>query len=354
MDLQALLRLARDKGASDLHLIVACQPLLRIDGALQRVGDITLSPEDVTDALHQITTTAQREWYGQEMELDFAYVAPDIGRVRCNACRQQGYTSLSIRLLPPTVPTVDDLGLPPIYKNLASTVRGLVVLSGPAGSGKSTSVAAMVNHINHTQQRYIVTVEDPIEYVHPNMRSAISQRQLGDDTLSFPNALRHVLRQDPDVIVLGEMRDMETAHSVLTLAETGHLVISTGHAPNCAGCVERIVDLFPSHERSQASARLASVVVAIMCQALVPRIKAGRVAAVEIMLGEPAVKNLIREGKTYLLPNLIQTSNQIGMRTLDQSLVELYLKNTISWEVVTTFCHDPAEVEKLVGQATIR
>jgi twitching motility protein PilT len=354
MDLQGLLRLAREKGASDLHLIVSCPPLLRIDGTLQGVGDITLSPEDVAGAFEQITTATQRESYSRQMELDFSYVAPTIGRLRCNACRQQSNTSLAIRLLPPTVPTVDDLGLPPIYKNLASAVRGLVVVSGPAGSGKSTSLAAMVNHINHTQQRYIVTVEDPIEYVHSSIRSAISQREIGADTHSFSNALRHVLRQDPDVIVLGEMRDVETAHSVLTLAETGHLVISTGHAPSCAGCVERIVDLFPSHERSQASARLASVLVAITAQALVPRLKGGRVAATEIMLGEPAVKNLIREGKTYLLPNLIRTSNQLGMKTLDQSLVELYVKDIISWETVVIFCHEPAEAQKLVGETGVR
>lgn len=354
MDLQALLMLGRQKGASDLHLVTSCLPLLRLDGALQGVGNTPLIPDDITEALRQITTSAQQEQFSQQMELDFSYVMPGIGRLRCNACKQQGSISLAIRLLSPTVPTVDDLGLPPICKDLASTMRGLVIISGPTGSGKSTSLAAMINHINHTQQRYIVTVEDPIEYVHPNIRSALSQRELGGDTLSFAEALRHVLRQDPDIILLGEMRDLETAHSVLTIAETGHLVMSTGHAANSAGCVDRIVDLFPPHERPQAAARLASVVLAVLCQTLVPRIRGGRVAAVEVMLGVPAVKNLIREGKTYQLPNLIRTGNQAGMRTLDQALVELYLRDIISWETVITYCSSTEEVEKLVGEIRVR
>jgi len=354
VDIKALLALARENGASDLHMVLSCPPLLRIDGALQPVGDTPLTREDIDEGLVRVTTPAQRDQFSAQMELDFAYFLPDVGRLRCNACRQQGSTSLACRLLAPTTPTIDDLGLPPMLKDLSRRQRGLVVVSGPTGSGKSTTLAAMLNHINLTQQRYIVSIEDPIEYVHYNNRSAVSQRELGVDTLSFPQALKHILRQDPDVILVGEMRDMETAHAVLTVAETGHLVMSTGHAPSSAGAIDRIVDLFPPHERPQAAARLASVLAAVLCQVLVPRINGGRAAAVEIMLGVPAVKNLIREGKTFQLPNLIRTNNREGMKTLDQALVELYFKEIIEWEAVRNCCHDIDEVEKLVGEIRVR
>ena len=354
MKLKPLLQVARKKNASDLHLVVSCPPLLRIDGTIQAEGTVPLSQDDIRDAFLQVTTPAQQGRFDQEMELDFAYVLPGVGRLRCNACKQQGNISLAFRLLAPAVPTIEELELSPQVRDLAGAQRGLIIVSGPTGSGKTTTLAAMVNHINQKQRRYIVTIEDPIEYVHAKIQSALSQRELEADTISFAHALKHVLRQDPDVILVGEMRDLETAHSVLTVAETGHLVLSTGHAPSSAGCIDRVVDLFPPHERPQAAARLASVVLAVLCQTLVPRINGGRVAAVEVMLGVPAVKNLIREGKTFQLPNLIRTSTQAGMMTLDQALVELYLKETISWETVTTYCFSTDEVEKLVGEVRVR
>jgi twitching motility protein PilT len=229
--------------------------------------------------------------------------------------------------------------------------RGLIIVSGPTGSGKSTTLAAMINHINANQMCHILTIEDPIEYTHPNLRSAVTQREIGSDTLTFPQALKHALRQDPDVILVGEMRDFDTAAAVLSVAETGHLVLTTGHAPSTHQCLERVIDLFPPEQRYLAQTRLASLLIGVFCQALVPRAEgSGRIAAVEIMLGTPAVCNLIREGKIFQLPNVIRTSVQEGMETLDQSLVALYLKGTISGETVLKFCHNREEVERLVSR----
>ena len=281
-----------------------------------------------------------------ELEVDFAYELPGGGRGRCNACWQQGSISLAIRLLAEHIPDADELGLPDIVKELITRPRGLILVTGPTGSGKSTSIAAMLNHLNHTMRKYIITIEDPVEYVHTNINCAFSQRELSQDTHTFVNALKYVLRQDPDVILVGEMRDLETASAVLTVAETGHLVLSTGHAPSAAQSVERIVDLFPPHERVMAQARLASSLIAVFSQVLVPRIKGGRVAAVEVMLANSAVKNLIREGKPFLIPNTIRTSSNIGMKTLDDALIDLYRRDVISQESLYAFCQDAEDINK--------
>ena len=256
-----------------------------------------------------------------------------------------------MRLLPPKIPALDELELPQICKELALKPRGLVVITGPTGSGKSTTLAAMIQYLNTRETRHVVTIEDPIEYVYTSMKCAVTQRQLGTDTLSFANALKHILRQDPDVILVGEMRDTETADAVLTIAETGHFILTTGHAPSATQAMERIIDLFPPHQRHLAQTRLASLLVAALCQVLVPRTDgSGRVAAVEIMLGNPAVKNLIREGKLYQLPNVIRTHRELGMISLDEALVSLYLKGKISGETVLASCNDRQEVEKLIGK----
>ena len=255
-----------------------------------------------------------------------------------------------MRLLPAKVPTIDELELPPIYKELSLKQRGLIIVTGPTGSGKSTSQAAMIQHLNENESRHVVTIEDPIEYVHPSINCAITQRQLGSDTHSFAEALRRVLRQDPDVILVGEMRDLETAAAVLSIAETGHLILTTGHAPSASQAVERVIDLFPPHERPLAQARLASLLIAVLFQTLVPRNDgSGRIAAIEILLANPAARNLIREGKTYQLPNVIRTHREIGMISLDEALVNLYLNRNISGESLLSFCANPEEVEKLTG-----
>lgn len=352
IDVFALLREAKDLRASDLHLVVGSPPMVRVDGQLKALDDRgELQPDDVNIAFERMTTPTQQEEYGTSMELDFGMELPDIGRLRCNAAQQRGHISFAIRLLPSEVPTVDDLELPGIYKELALRQHGLVIASGPTGSGKTTSLATMIQHINTHRTCHVVTIEDPIEYTHRNNKSAITQRQLGTDTLSFPGALRHVLRQDPDVILVGEMRDLETAHSVLTVAETGHLVLSTGHATGAAEAIDRVIGLFPPAQRYLAQVRLAATLIAVLGQTLVPRAQGtGRVAAVEIMLGSPAVKNLVREGKEHQLHNVIRTSMKQGMMTMDQSLARLYAQGTISMETLLEYSRNREEVEEIVGR----
>jgi len=347
-----LLRMANERDASDLHLVVNSPPVVRINGCLEFLnGMSSVSPEEVGEAFVQLTTPEQREEFQHTLELDFAYTLPGVGRLRCNVAQQRGAISFALRLLPFVIPTIDELELPQICKELALRPRGLVIVSGPTGSGKTTTLAAMIHHINANRTCHIITIEDPVEYNHPNLKSAVTQRELGIDTLSFAQALKHVLRQDPDVILVGEMRDLETAAAVLTVAETGHLVLTTGHAPSAAQAMERVIDLFPPEQRYLAQSRLASLIIGVLCQTLVPRADgSGRIAAVEIMLGSPAVRNLIREGKIYQLPNIIRTSNQEGMITLDQSLANLYLRGIITGESLIRFCQNKDDVEDMIGK----
>ncbi|OGN95466.1 MAG: type IV pili twitching motility protein PilT [Chloroflexi bacterium RBG_13_51_36] len=355
MDVFSLLRTGNSRRASDLHMVAGSPASFRIDGSLQPANGVAaLSPEDISEAFLQLTTPEEREHFHNHLELDFGYTLPDVGRLRCNAAQQRGSISLAVRLLPPKIPTIDELELPPLCKELAMKQRGLVVITGPTGSGKSTTLAAMIQHLNTNDTRHVVTIEDPIEYVHTSIKCAVTQRQLGTDTLSFANALKHILRQDPDVILVGEMRDPDTADAVLTVAETGHFILTTGHAPSASQAMERIIDLFPPHQRHLAQTRLASLLVAALCQVLVPRADgSGRVAAVEIMLGNPAAKSLIREGKLYQLPNVIRTHRDIGMISLDEALVSLYLKGIISGKTLLDFCNDRQEVEKLIGKVKL-
>jgi twitching motility protein PilT len=355
MDIFALLRTGKTRRASDLHMVAGSPAAFRIDGALTPANGIApLTAEDINEAFLQLTSPEERENYHRQLELDFGYTVPDVGRIRCNAAQQRGSISLAVRLLPPKIPTIDELGLPQICKELAVKPRGLVIITGPTGSGKSTTIAAMIQHLNNNETRHVVTIEDPIEYVYQSTKCSVTQRQLGADTLSFDNALKHILRQDPDVILVGEMRDPETADAVLTVAETGHFILTTGHAPSATQAIERVIDLFPPHQRDLAQVRLASLLVAAVCQTLVPRADgSGRIAAVEIMLGNPAVKNLIRDGKIYQLPNVIRTHRELGMISLDEALVNLYLNGTITGKSVLDFCNDRTEIEKLVGKVKL-
>jgi len=352
MDVFSLLQLGKSRRASDLHMVTGSPATFRIDGSLEAADGVApLTAEDINEAFLQLTTPEERETFHHQLELDFGYTLPDVGRLRCNAAQQRGSISLAVRLLPPKIPTLDELELPAICKELAVKPRGLVVVTGPTGSGKSTTLAAMIQYLNTHETRHVVTIEDPIEYIYTSTKCAITQRQLGSDTLSFDNALKHILRQDPDVILVGEMRDTDTADAVLTVAETGHFILTTGHAPSATQAMERIIDLFPPHQRHLAQTRLASLLIGALCQVLVPRADgSGRIAAVEIMLGNPAVKNLIREGKLYQLPNVIRTHREIGMISLDEALVSLYLKGIISGEIVIDSCNDRQEVEKLIGK----
>ncbi len=350
MDILSVIHLATEEGASDLHIVAFSPPLLRVKGAIKPITDMQpLTPDDIDQAFKQITSEEQRANFERDLELDFGYTIPDFGRIRCNAAKQRGSTSLAIRMLPAVVPTLDELGLPEVCKELVLKPRGMVVVSGPTGSGKSTTLSAMINYLNSVESYRVVTIEDPIEFVYSNDRCIITQRELGADTHSFAEALRHVLRQDPDVILVGEMRDLETASAALTLAETGHLILTTGHAPSAPQAIERIIDLFPPYERPLVQSRLASLLVGILCQALVPRVDgSGRVAAIEVMLTSPAVRNNIREGKIYQLPNAILTQARLGMVLLDHSLADLYHKGLISRESVLAFCNNPDEVTRLI------
>lgn len=354
MDLHELMQEAVRQKASDVHLLKNSPPIFRIHGKLQPASETVLTAADVTEALRQITTDEQRAEFHANLELDFGYEFPDTGRLRANAAKELGSVSMVIRLIPRTVPSLDQLGLPKVYKEMILKPRGLIVITGPTGSGKSTSMSAMINHLNATEGRRIVTIEDPIEFVYTCDKCTITQRELGGDTKSFSAALRHVLRQDPDVILVGEMRDIETASAALTIAETGHLILTTGHAVSASQSVERIIDLFPPHERTAVQSRLASLLLGVFTQVLVPKKDGtGRLAATEIMLGTQAVKNTIRDGKIYQLPNIIMTQARAGMVLLDQSLVSLYQKGSISRESVSAFCNDPEETNRMLNRGEV-
>jgi len=339
------------KDASDLHLKAGGAPVLRIDGELVPQRQLPeMTPEDMEQVFEQATTDAQRISFAEELELDLAYQANGVGRFRINAYLQGRTISLACRPVQTQLPTIDELGLPEVCKSLVLKPRGLVVVTGPTGCGKSTTLAAMMNYLNHQEKRKVVTIEDPIEFVHQDEKCVFSQRELGGDTASFANALKHALRQDPDVILVGEMRDLETMATALTAAETGHLVLTTLHTPSAAQAIDRFIDIFPPHHQHQVRIQLSTTLEGVLYQVLVPRSDgSGRVAAVEIMLATSAVRNLIREGKTYQLMNTIQMGSQYGMQTLDQALLALYRSGITSREVTLAHSVDAVELKAMLG-----
>jgi len=350
MEIDKLLKVMIDKKASDLHLRIASPPILRIDGKLVACLDWPpLTNEDTQVVLEFITTPEQRETFARELDLDFAYSISGIARFRVSVLRQRGTLAFAFRLVPFIIPTIDELKLPQICKELILKPRGLVLVTGPAGSGKSTTLAAMINCLNETASRNIITIEEPIEYLHRNKKCIIAQRDMGDDTKSFDIALTHTLRQDPDVIYIGEMRDLTTISTAIRAAETGHLVLATLHTTDAPQTIDRIIDVFPAGQQDQIRVQLSQVLEAVLTQCLLPRKEGeGRVAAFEILLATSAVRNLIRMGKTHELPNVMQLSSKEGMQTLDQALAEMVKNQVIDRETALAKSSNPAHLSKLM------
>jgi twitching motility protein PilT len=354
MNIQDLLRGAVDRGASDLHLRAGAAPILRIDGALVPLdrGASPLSGADIRQALADLASDSYEQRFAAEKELDFPFSLEGVGRFRVNASIQRGTVALAFRRIGLAIPTLEQLHLPAMAAGLALKPRGLVLVTGPAGSGKSTTLAAMIEHLNQREARVVVTIEDPIEYLYRDQRCVITQREVGADTHSFAAALRGALRQDVDVILVGEMRDPVTMAACLTAAETGHLVLSTLHTKSAALSVDRIVDVFPPHQQPQIRMQLSLTLEGVLAQTLLPRQdQSGRIPAVEVMLASPAVRSLIREGKSHQLPNAIQTSAAEGMRTLEQDLAELVRHGTVAVEQAWAAANDPEALRSLLGGA---
>ncbi|MDE2125471.1 MAG: type IV pilus twitching motility protein PilT [Armatimonadetes bacterium] len=349
-----LLRLVHEKGASDLHIAVGVPPIIRVDGALIPIPFEKVSSQDAQRLIYDILTDEQIQRFETELELDFSYSLARIARFRVNVFRDRGNVGVAFRQIPQKIPTLKDLGLPMVLEELTHLPRGLILVTGPTGSGKSTSLAAMIHQINTEQGRHIITIEDPIEYLHTHRCSIINQREVGQDTKQFKNALRAALREDPDVILVGEMRDLETMQMAVSAAETGHLVFATLHTNSAATSVERIVDSFPSGQQEQVRLQLSNNLQAILCQQLIPRAnQPGRICAIEIMRASPAIRNLIREAKAHQITSMIQTSANMGMQTMDQSLRDLYLRGMISYDEAMTRAMNPTELEKMIRTATM-
>ena len=349
MNIEELLRMMVEKGASDLHLRVPSPPVLRIDGVLRVQEHLPgVTPQFVKESLEHIASERHIERFYNELELDMAYGLPGVARFRVNAFFQRGTISIAIRQIPIKVPTIDELGLPPICKTLAMKQKGLVLVTGQTGMGKSTTLAAMINHMNHTDRRNVITVEDPIEYLHQHNKCLIAQRELGDDTKSFANALKHSLREDPDVILVGEMRDLETIATAITAAETGHLVLSTVHTASAPQTIERVIDVFPPYQQEQIRFQLSMVLEGVLSQILMPRASGkGRIAAIEIMIATDAIRNLVREGKTEQIPTYMQTGRQHDMQTMDMALQELVRTGMVTMEEALLRCTKPDELRRI-------
>ncbi len=324
MDITDLLILTKERRASDLHLAAGAPPTLRINGALVRLEGNALTREDLHAMLYDVLTDEQKARFEESHDLDFSLELMSVGRFRVNAFMQRLGEGMVLRLIPEHIQTLDELEMPPVLKDLAMKARGLALVTGPTGSGKSTTLAAMVDHMNEHRFDHIITIEDPIEFVHRPRNCNINQREVGAHTRAFSTALRSALREDPDVILVGEMRDLETISQAITAAETGHLVLSTLHTNNAAQTISRVVDVFPPHQQEQIRVQVADALLGVIAQTLIPRMDGkGRIAAIEVMMATPAVRNMIRENKIHQLPSAIQTGARDGMQSLDQHLKTL-------------------------------
>lgn len=347
--LDQLLTLTVGMGGSDLHLTVGIPPCVRLHGSLTPLeGWPPLTPEDTQQFIRAALNDEQWQRFARDHEMDTAYAVSGVSRFRLNVYRQRGSVGAAFRTIPHSIPKLEDLGLPLSIERFAHLPRGLVLITGPTGSGKSTTMASLLDVANRTRAGHIMTIEDPIEYVHRHQRCVVNQREVGVDTADFGVALKHVLRQDPDIILVGELRDLETTSVAVTAAETGHLVLATLHTQSAAQTVDRLIDIFPAHQQSQIRAQLANCLQGVVTQALAPRKDAsGRAVICEVMLVSPAIRNLIREAKTYQIPTVIQSSGELGMVTFDQSLANSFMEQRISKQTALELAHDPAEFKRL-------
>lgn len=337
-----------EKNASDLHLIYGVPATIRIDGKLVSIADASiLTTTDIKGLIADFVPVELLKILKEKKEVDFSFGYKEV-RFRVNLYYQKGCESVSLRMIPKQIRSIKELGLPPIMEKFAEHNQGLVIISGPTGSGKSTTLAAMVDMVNSTQRKHIVTIEDPIEYVFEHKKSIISQREIGTDSDSFGNAMRSALREDPDIVLVGEMRDLETIEAALTIAETGHLVLTTLHTNSAAQTADRIINVFPSHLRQQVSSQLAAVLLGVVSQRLIPKVGGGRVLAAETMIANSAVKSLIRDEKTYQIPNIIQTSASEGMISLDKVLAEYVSRGDVTIEDALTWAQDAKSFKMMV------
>ena len=333
MDITELLAFSVKQGASDLHLSAGLPPMIRVDGDVRRINLPPLEHKQVHDLMYDIMNDKQRKDFEEFLETDFSFEVPGVARFRVNAFNQKRGAAGVFRTIPSKVLSMEDLGLGQVFRDICMTPRGLVLVTGPTGCGKSTTLAAMIDFINDNKYEHILTIEDPIEFVHDSRKCLVNQRELHRDTLGFAEALRSAMREDPDIILVGEMRDLETIRLALTAAETGHLVFGTLHTSSAAKTVDRVIDVFPSAEKSMVRSMLSESLQAVISQALLKRMSGGRVAAYEIMRGTPAIRNLIREDKVAQMYSAIQTGQSIGMQTMDQCLKELFKKRVITREI---------------------
>ena|SRR5208283_2189819 len=341
MDIEALLSLTKEHGASDLHISTGIPPTIRLHGIIKRLEMDPLTKQETHKMISDIMSEDQRARFERELELDFSISISGVSRFRVNAYQQERGESAAFRIVPSESPTLSQLNIPPIIAECALKERGLILVTGPTGSGKSTTLAAIVNHINENKYSHIITIEDPIEFLHTPKNCLINQREVGQHTHSFSAALRSALREDPDVILVGEMRDLETTSLAITAAETGHLVLATLHTNSAAKTVDRVIDIFPAESRDQVKTMFSESIVAIISQALLPRSDGkGRVAALEILIANAAVRNLIREGKTFMIPSVIQTGHKHGMQSLEQALKELLNEGVVTKEEAATKVSD--------------
>ncbi len=355
VNLRVLLEEMIERGASDLHITAGERAKMRIDGDIQTSRqDVVLQPKDTLQLAYSVLTENQKKRFEQEDELDFSFGIQNLSRFRGNCFKQRGCVSIVMRQIPFSIKTFADLNLPPIIAKLAEKPRGLVLVTGPTGSGKSTTLAAMIDKINRERKGHILTVEDPIEFIHKHQGCIVNQREVGSDTKSFGNALKYALREDPDVVLVGEMRDLETIHAGITIAETGHLAFATLHTNSAAEAINRIIDVFPAHQQSQVRAQLAFVLEGIVTQCLLPRRTGkGRVMAAEILVVTPAIRALIRDDKIHQIYSSMQAGKKFGMQTLNDSLYQLYTAKEVTEEECLRTSGDPTEFLRMIGKTAV-